>query len=521
MAAIQDMPARVRNWGLVVLGLVAVSVIVLATRPIVLGLDLQGGIHLVLAVDESEIVTHELKTSYLGLSEWLTENDKPAPQSAAYDEPEREMILRFADEQEVERVVNDVDEYFGGIADASTGEEPGTIRIRLDRIYLNQRKSLVLEQTTEILARRINETGITEPVIHRQGFDKIVVQLAGVTTSLDLRRVIEQTAVLKFKLVDTSAADKEALLGPGGEVPEGKELYPQYDDKGERVIAWYLVDQRPEVDGALLEDARTVTDQRNLPAVSFTWSAEGADRFGQITRENVGRQLAIILDEQIRSAPVIQSEIRRTGQITGNFTLSEAQALAVVLRAGPLPVSIEISEQRLVGPSLGHDSIRQGTISMIVGSILVIIFVLFYYRKGGAIALVALTLNMIFIMAFLAAFGAVLTLPGIAGLVLTVGMAIDSNVLIFERMREELRGGKSVRASIDAGYGKATTTILDANVTTLITGIVLFLFGTGPVKGFAVILTVGILSSVFTSVIVTRLFYDYLTSKRRMQTLSI
>ena len=347
------------------------------------------------------------------------------------------------------------------------------------------------------------------------------MQLAGVTTSLDLKSVIEKTAVLKFKIVDSSAADKEVLLQPhNGEVPADKEVFPQRDIDG-NVTAWFLVSKRPEVDGTLLEDAITINDDRGLPAVSFAFNAEGAEQFGKLTSENLGKQLAIVLDNTVKSAPVVQSEIRRQGQITGNFTLSEAQSLAIVLRSGPLPVKLRIAEERLVGPSLGHDSIEQGRLSMIVGSVLVLIFMLVYYRMGGIFANVALALNILFIMAFLCAFGAVLTLPGIAGLVLTVGMAVDSNVLIFERMREELIAGKSVRAAIDAGYGKATATILDANVTTLITGIVLFLFGTGPVKGFAVILTIGILSSVFTSVIVTRLFYDYMTARRRMQTLSI
>ena len=511
------MPARVRNWAIVVALLVVVSVGVIFTRPVVLGLDLQGGIHLVLEVNDEDILEHELRTTETQISNRLEELEKATPTHASQEG--RTLILHFEDEAKAEAARVTVENYALGFSKVE--RDDAEISVALSALYVNNRKQVVLQQTMETLARRLNETGIAEPSIHRQGYDKIVVQLAGVTTSLDLKSVIEKTAVLKFRLVEASAADKELLLQSyEGKVPDDKELFPQRDIDG-NTTAWFLVSKRPEVDGTLLEDAITINDDRGLPAVSFAFNAEGAEQFGKLTRENIGKQLAIVLDNTVKSAPVVQSEIRRQGQITGNFTLSEAQSLAIVLRSGPLPVKLRIAEERLVGPSLGHDSIEQGKLSMIVGSVLVLIFMVVYYRKGGIFANVALALNILFIMAFLCGFGAVLTLPGIAGLVLTVGMAVDSNVLIFERMREELVSGKSVRASIDAGYGKATTTILDANVTTLITGIVLFLFGTGPVKGFAVILTIGILSSVFTSVIVTRLFYDYMTAKSRMQTLSI
>lgn len=511
------MPARVRNWAIVVVLLVVVSVGVILTRPVVLGLDLQGGIHLVLEVNDEDILEHELRTTETQISNRLEEQEKATPTHSSQEG--RTLILHFADSDKAEDARVTVENYALGFSKVQ--RDDSEIRVALSSLYVNNRKQVVLQQTMETLARRLNETGIAEPSIHRQGYDKIVVQLAGVTTSLDLKSVIEKTAVLKFRLVEASAADQEILLQSyNGKVPDDMEVFPQRDIDG-NVTAWFLVKKRPEVDGTLLEDAITINDDRGLPAVSFAFNAEGAEQFGKLTGENIGTRLAIVLDNTVKSAPVVQSQIRRQGQITGNFTLSEAQSLAIVLRSGPLPVKLRIAEERLVGPSLGHDSIEQGRLSMIVGSVLVLIFMVVYYRKGGIFANVALALNILFIVAFLCGFGAVLTLPGIAGLVLTVGMAVDSNVLIFERMREELISGKSVRASIDAGYGKATTTILDANVTTLITGIVLFLFGTGPVKGFAVILTIGILSSVFTSVIVTRLFYDYMTAKSRMQTLSI
>lgn len=517
------MPARVRNWAIFVVALTVASILVIIYRPIVLGLDLQGGIHLVLEVNDEDIVEHEFKSTFKNISEYLKEKKLPAPTS--YEHEEQAVILKFDNPGDARTALADVETYYEA-SNRNVSPTDAGIRIEFTRVELNAAKQRMLQQTMETIERRINESGISEPIVHRQGYDRIVVQLAGVTTSLDLKQVIAKTAVLKFKIVERSAADKEILLkDSGGKVPEGFEIYPQYDDQSEtpdkEPIAWYLVKALPEVDGGLLDDALTINDERGLPAVSFTFNAEGAEQFGKVTRENLHSQLAIVLDDQVKSAPVVQSEIRRNGQITGNFTQTEAQSLAIVLRSGPLPVKLRIAEERLVGPSLGHDSIRQSGMSMVLGSLLVLIFMVVYYRKGGIFANLALCLNILYIVAFLAAFGAVLTLPGIAGLVLTVGMAVDSNVLIFERMREELISGKSVRASIDAGYGKATTTILDANITTLITGIVLFLFGTGPVKGFAVILTIGILSSVFTSVVVTRLFYDYLTSKRRMQTLSI
>ncbi len=512
------MPARVRYWLLFVGALVAASVLVIWKRPIVLGLDLQGGVLLVLQANEKDIVEHELKINQRNFTERLKDRKLPEPTAAKHVEDA--LILDFAGEAEADQAFTEAKEYFENFAVAV--QEGASIRVSLQRTHLNQIKQQSLQHAMETIEKRINESGITEPSVTRQGYDKIVVQLAGVTTSLDLKKIIEKTAVLKFKLVEKQAADKEMLLkDSGGQVPPGFELFPQKDETETKDVAWYLVKESPEVDGTLLEDAVTIHDERGLPAVSFTFNPEGADKFGTLTKENLKKQLAIVLDGTIKSAPVIQSEIRRHGQITGNFTLSEAQGLAIILRSGPLPVKLSISEERLVGPSLGSDSIRRGLLSMIAGAALVLIFMVLYYRTGGLVANVAVALNILFIVAFLAAFGAVLTLPGMAGLVLTIGMAVDSNVLIFERMREELTAGKSVRAAIDAGYSRALNTIIDSNLTTLITGIVLFMFGTGPIKGFAVTLNVGIISSVFTSVVFTRLYYDYQTAKHRLQTLSI
>ncbi|MEW6777490.1 MAG: protein translocase subunit SecD [Bdellovibrionota bacterium] len=513
------MPTHVRNWAIFIFLLVAGSVAILAAKPIVLGLDLQGGIHLVLEINDQDIVTHELKTSHQNIVERLKEKKLPEPTASAYEE--ESLVLTFADEAQRDQAMSEINNYFSGFAQIAS--EDIKIRVQLQRTYLNEIKKRSIQQTMETIDRRINESGIAEPSITRQGYNKIVVQLAGVTTSLDLKNIIEKTAVLKFKLVESYAADKELLLKPhDGKVPDNLELYPQMDEEeGTKEVGWYLVQKFPEVDGTLLEDAVTIHDERGLPAVSFTFNAEGAEQFGKVTRENLKKQLAIVLDDQVKSAPVIQSEIRRSGQITGSFTLSEAQALSIVLRSGPLPVKLHVAEERLVGPSLGHDSIQQGFVSSVVGAILTVLFMVVYYRIGGFFADIALTLNILFVFAFLAMFGAVLTLPGIAGIALTIGMAVDSNVLIFERMREELLSGKTVRAAVDAGYSRAMVTIIDSNLTTLITGLVLFVFGTGPIKGFAVTLNIGLLSSLFTSVIVTRLFYDHLTATRRLQTLSI
>jgi preprotein translocase subunit SecD len=328
---------------------------------------------------------------------------------------------------------------------------------------------------------------------------------------------------LEFKLVDEEHGVEEALQGS---VPPGSEILYQVDvdpQTGRQRKIPYLLKKRTLLTGEYLTDARVQIDsQYSEPYVSLSFDSRGARLFEQITGQNIKKRLAIVLDDNVHSAPVIQDKISGgRAQITGRFTMDEARDLAIVLRAGALPAPVKIIEERTVGPSLGRDSIEKGFKSMIIGGLIVIAFMIIYYGMSGAIADFALLLNMLFIMAGLAFFSATLTLPGIAGIILTIGMSVDANVLIFERIREELRLGKTPRASIEGGYGKALVTILDAQVTTLIAALVLFQFGTGPVRGFAVTLSIGIVASLFTAIFITRIVFDYLYVMRGMKRISI
>jgi preprotein translocase subunit SecD len=364
---------------------------------------------------------------------------------------------------------------------------------------------------------------VSEPEIARQGQNRILIQLPGVKDPQRAKDLIGKTALLEFKLVDDVNSLQRALAGdiPFGDVI----LYERQEDPKTGAVRKipYLIQDKTLMTGDALQDARVRFDQyNNLPYISLSLKPVGAREFDRITAENVGKRLAIILDNTIYSAPVIKQRISG-GQavIEGSFTLDEAKDLAIVLRAGSLPAPVQILEERTVGPSLGRDSINKGIKSIIIGGILVVLFMIIYYKAAGLVADLALIMNLIIIMGALAILKATLTLPGIAGLVLTVGMAVDANVLIFERIREELRVGKTPMAAIDAGYAKAFLTIMDANVTTLIAALVLLQFGTGPIKGFAVTLSIGIVASMFTAIVVTRFVFDLVLSRVRVKRLSI
>jgi preprotein translocase subunit SecD len=384
-------------------------------------------------------------------------------------------------------------------------------------------KKLAVDQALETIRNRIDQFGVSEPDIRRQGERRILIQLPGVKDTKRAKELIGRTALLEFKLVDETGDIDKALKG---DVPPGTEvLYEVSTDKttNRTIKTPMLIKKRTLLTGAYLTDARVHIDSRmGDPYVSITFDKKGGRLFGRITEENVRRRLAIVLDNKVYSAPVIQEKIPNgEARITGSFTMDEARDLAIVLRAGALPAPVNILEERTVGPSLGADSIRKGLISMMVGGALVVLFMIIYYKGAGVVADVALTLNILIIAAGLAAFQATLTLPGIAGIILTIGMAVDANVLIFERVREEMSLGKTPRAALDAGFDRATLTILDANVTTLIAALVLFQFGTGPVKGFAVTLSLGVVASLFTALILSRAIFDYYLMKRKVSTLSI
>ena len=364
---------------------------------------------------------------------------------------------------------------------------------------------------------------MAEPSIQRQGDRRILVQLPGIRDTERAINLIGKTARLEFKLVDESMSVQEAQKqGP----PEDDEILFEREankETGEITKRYYLLKERPVLTGETLTAAEVRYDsQFNEPYVSINFNSFGSTVFHQVTRENVKKRLAIVLDDHVYSAPVIQEPIAGgRAQITGSFTSEEARDLAIVLRAGALPAPVTILENRTVGPSLGKDSIEKGVRSIIIGGVFVVFFIIIYYRLSGIVADTALALNLILMLGALAYFGASLTLPGIAGILLTVGMAIDANVLIFERIREEIRIGKTIRAAIDSGYEKAFRTIVDANVTTFIAAIVLFQFGTGPIKGFAITLCIGIVASMFTAVFVSRAIFDSAMSQKKFNELSI
>ena len=371
---------------------------------------------------------------------------------------------------------------------------------------MGESKLTAVDQVIEVLKNRIDQFGVAEPIIQKTGADNIIIELPGIKNEKAALSLIGQRAVLEFKLVDENHDVNEALKG---RIPPGEEvLYEQSKDGTNKP---YLVYKKAALTGRYLKDARVEfnTQRFNEPYVSIEFNAEGARIFERVTGAHINEQLAIVLDGKVQSAPVIRDRIAGgKAQISGSFTMDEAKRLAIVLKAGALPVPINIIEKQVVGPSLGKDSIRKGFNAILIGFAVVVLFMIMYYRTGGIIADVALLFNMLIIFSGLIAFKATLTLPGIAGIILTVGMAVDANVLIFERIREELKLGKTPHAAIDVGYKKAFITILDANVTTLITAIILYQFGTGAVRGFAVTLSIGIVASMFTAILFTHMIFD-------------
>jgi preprotein translocase subunit SecD len=399
-------------------------------------------------------------------------------------------------------------------------------------------KDSAINQALETIRNRIDQFGVTEPIVQRQGVNQIVVQLPGIKEPRRAKDLIKETALLEFKMLDEEnpmrlelparvPKDMEAEIVRQFEskLPEGDQiLFERVIDKdtGHESRIPYLVKKRVMLTGDVLNDARVSIGQFNDPYVSIEFDSKGGQEFERITAENVKKRMAVVLDNTIYSAPVIQERIAGgRAQITGTFSTQEANDLAIVLRAGALPAPLKIVQDLTVGPSLGQDSIDKGLKATLIAGAMVVIFMMVYYRLSGVIADFALVLNLVCLMGALSALTATLTLPGIAGIVLTIGMGVDSNVLIFERIREELRSGKAVRTAIDAGYDKALLTIIDSHVTTLITGVALFLFGTGPIKGFAVTLCLGIAINLFTALVGTKVIFDLWNQRKKVGTLSI
>src|SRR5579859_1734292 len=496
-------------------------------QQIKLGLDLQGGTHLILQVQVQEAIAQETDQTVDRLTTQMR------AKNIRYDEVRRlddtHIVVRNVPSDQLSDFRDLVSAQLQNVWDmsATAGESASyTLSLRPSAIAAIQESTM--QQSLETIDRRINALGLTEPTIQRHGRNdnEILVQLPGEGDPSRAKAVIQAGGQLELKLVEDPTSypsQTAALAAHGGILPPGTELVQgraesrtSAADAGE---AWYLLTRSAVVTG---RDLRSATENRNTNnpgqwVVDFTLSAEAARRFGPFTQQNIGRQMAIVLDHRVYSAPVINGRIDDSGMIEGTFSQESAHDLALVLKAGALPASIKYLEERTVGPSLGADSIRHGVQASVLSLLVVMIFMLFYYRLSGGNAVLALILNLIILLAALAAFGAVLTLPGIAGVILTIGMGVDSNVLVFERIREELRNGKSAASAVQAGFDKAFVTIIDTHVTTVVSAFFLFLFGTGPIKGFAITLTIGLIANVFTAIYVSKAIFHYHLAKMDRQ----
>jgi preprotein translocase subunit SecD len=508
---------------------------ILPNKGIALGLDLQGGIHMVLEVDEDRAVEIAVDRSVVSIQDLLVEKKLPA-ESVKRTLPTR-IVIQFQNADLKAQIQKLLDEFptFTEVESAGSGN---TIAWELRETESKRIKDSAINQALETIRNRIDQFGVAEPLVQRQGMKQIVVQLPGVRDPKRAKDLIKETALLEFKMLDEDnqmkldlptriPKDREAEVVKQAEakLPEGSQILFERAverDTGREYRIPYLVKKRVMLTGDVLSDARVSIGQFNDPYVSITFDAKGGREFERITSENVKKRMAIVLDNTIYSAPVIQERISGgRAQITGTFSTQEANDLAIVLRAGALPAPLKIIQDLTVGPSLGKDSIEKGVHATLIAGTVVIVFMIVYYRLSGVIANFALVLNLICLMGALSALNATLTLPGIAGIVLTIGMGVDSNVLIFERIREELRAGKAVRLAVDGGYDKALLTIVDSHVTTLITGVALFLFGTGPIKGFAVTLCLGIAINLFTALVGTKVIFDIINQRHKVEQLSI
>jgi preprotein translocase subunit SecD len=499
------------------------------SHQIKLGLDLQGGTHLILQVQVQEAIAQETDQTVDRLISQLRAKD------IHYDEIRRvddtHILVRNVDPAQLSTFRDIVSAQYSNVWDmSSTAGDPSGYTLTLRTGAIAQIQDQTMTQSLETIERRINALGLTEPTIqlHGRKDNEILVQLPGEGDPTRAKAVIQAGGQLELRLVEDPMAyssQSEALAKHGGVLPPNTELVPGRSeartasgapDVGE---AWYVLSRAPVVTG---RDLRSATENRNTNnpgqfEVNFSLSGDAAKRFGPFTEQNIHRQMAIVLEHRVYSAPVINGRIDDSGIIEGNFSQESAHDLALVLRAGALPASIKYLEERTVGPSLGADSIRHGVQASVLSLLVVMAFMLFYYRISGGNAVLALILNLVILLAVLALAGAVLTLPGIAGVILTIGMGVDSNVLVFERIREELRNGKAAASAVEAGFAKAFLTIIDTHVTTVVSAFFLFLFGTGPIRGFAITLTIGLIANVFTAIFVSKTIFQYHLSKMERQ----
>jgi preprotein translocase subunit SecD len=477
-----------------------------------LGLDLQGGLHLVMRVHTDDALKAETETTAEQLRVALAD-------AGITVESRPSSITEFS----VTNVPPDKDTQFRTLADSQVGQVydreaqgGGSYVFRMRPNLQVQHRAEAVNQALQTIDRRMNEYGVSEPIIQTYGSnnDQIVVELPGVRDMARVQELIRSSAKLELKLVVAGPAPDEAtLLTPyGGKVPEDMVVVP---DASGPTSGFFLVNRVAAVTGTDLRTARPTTDEINQPAVSFTLNNQGVEKFSRVTAANVGKQLAIVLDNRVRSAPTIEGPIPSAeARITGRFTQQEVQDLSLVLKSGALPAELTVQERREVGPSLGEDSIRAGIAASIGGLVMVTLFMFFYYRGAGLNAFLSVVLNLVILLGFMAYLGAAMTLPGIAGFILTIGMGVDSNVLIFERIREELATKKGARQAVAASFDRVFTTIVDTHVSSLIAAAFLFQFGTGPIRGFATTLVFGLLANVFTAVFVSRTLFEFILSRK-------
>jgi preprotein translocase subunit SecD len=487
-----------------------------------LGLDLKGGVHLVMAVQTDDALRLETETTSERLREQLrTQNITFGAITVASPQSFRVEGVPADQDAAFRQALTDVE--FSYNRASTAGGYTFTLRPNL----VVQLRDETVNQALQTIERRVNELGVAEPVVARHsGDDQILVQLPGVTDVNRAKEIIRSTAILELKLVEQGpfSTEEQALQAYANNLPPELQVVPGQADAARGVPAtavYYVLRRIAAVTGRDLRNARPTLDENNRPAVSFTLNTEGAKKFGAFTQANIGRQLAIVLDGRVYSAPRIEGIIHDEGRISGNFTTQEAADLSLTLRSGALPAGLNYLEERTVGPTLGAESIRAGVLASITGLSLVMIFMVFYYRLSGLIAVVSVSANLLILMGLMAYLGATMTLPGIAGFILTIGMGVDSNVLIFERIKEEMATAKGLKAAVAAGFDRVFLTILDTHVTSLVAAAFLFQFGTGPIRGFATTLTIGLLSNVFTSVFLSRTLFELVLSRRQVTKLSI
>ena len=497
---------------LVVLAIFTAAIIPTKNRPepIRRGLDLKGGVQLLMQVNVNEAVRLEVDQAIETLKTQAGRNNVPAPairrvNDSTFIAAPPAGVPSVAD---YERIAND---YLGAFEVSRTAE--GALQFTYTSAAIAQLRRDTVAQAVETIDNRVNALGVAEPIIVPQGESRIVIQLPGVDDPARVKDIIKTTAQLQFRIVEGSTADSEEAVRSSlpANLQTEVDILPgtREDELGRAAgVQYYAVRKTVPVSGRDLKNARVQKGRIGEPVIGFSLTPEGAPKFGDLTGNNIKRQLAIVLDNRVVSAPVINSRIDSEGVIEGTFTQQQAADLALVLRSGSLPASLTTLEERTVGPSLGRDSIRQGVMATIIGFIALVVVIIAYYKGAGINAVLALLLNLLILLGMMAFFKADLTLPGIAGIILTLGMAVDTNVLVFERIREELREGRTVRASIDNGFTRAFGTIIDTHLTTIISALFLFQFGTGPIKGFAVTLLIGLAASVFTAFFVSRMIFD-------------